>query len=123
MPLYFPPGSGGGGGATPDVVVSVAYAASITPDLTAGNIFEVGTLTGPITINAPTGTLTDGKRIVFRLNQDAIGGRAATWNAVFKFGIDLTAPDFSTTPNAENRMVFQYRTANSKWEAVGLARF
>lgn len=102
---------------------SIAYAASITPDLTAGNIFAVGTLTGNITINAPTGTLTDGKRITFRLNQDATGGRTMTWNAVFRFGIDLTSGDLSTTPSVENRIVFQYNSTSVKWEAIGLSRF
>lgn len=111
------------GGGSGDTVSSISYAASITPDLAAGNIFAVGTLTGNITINAPTGTLTDGKRITFRLNQDATGGRTMTWNAVFRFGIDLTSGDLSTTPSVENRIVFQYNSTSVKWEAIGLSRF
>lgn len=114
-----PQGPAGAG----DTVASISYAASITPDLTAGNIFSVGTLTGNITINAPTGTLTDGKRITFRLNQDATGGRTMTWNAVFRFGIDLTSSDLSTSPSVENRIVFQYNSTSAKWEALGLSRF
>lgn len=112
-----------GSGGSSDTVSSISYAASITPDLTAGNIFAVGTLTGNITINAPTGTLTDGKRITFRLNQDATGGRTITWNAVFRFGIDLASTDLSTSPSVENRIVFQYNSTSAKWEALGLGRF
>lgn len=106
-----------------DTAVSVSYAASITPDLTAGNIFNVGTLTGNITINAPTGTPTDGARIQFRLNQDGTGGRTVTWNAIFRFGIDLTSADISTSASAENLITFRYNTAATKWEAIGLTRF
>jgi hypothetical protein len=123
MPLYFPPGGGGGGGgATPDTVVSVAYAASITPDLSAGNVFRIATLTGPMTINAPSGTLTDAKKIYFQLVQDATGGRVVTWNSVFRFGFDIGSADFSTSPLAEIRVAFIYNTSNSKWEFAGFSR-
>jgi len=102
---------------------SIAYAASITPVLASGTLIKVGTLTGAITVNNPTGSPTDGMRITFHLNQDAVGGRAITWGAAFRFGIDLTSTDLSTAANAENRIVFQYNATNSKYEAVGLTRF
>lgn len=102
---------------------SIAYAASITPVIASGTLIKVGTLTGPILINNPTGSPTDGQRFTFHLNQDATGGRAITWGAAFRFGIDLTSADLSTAPNVENRIVFQYNSTNSKYEAVGLTRF
>lgn len=109
--------------ASGDTVVAVSYASSITPNLSSGNIFEIGTLTGPITIDNPTGTPVDGKRYTFRLNQDSTGGRSISWGTAFRFGIDLTAADLATNPNAENRVVFIYNATSAKYEASGLTRF
>lgn len=123
MPLYFPPsGGGGGGGATPDTVVSVAYAASITPDLSAGNVFRIGTLTGPVTINAPSTTPADAKKIYFQFAQDATGGRVITWDNIYRFGFDIGAVDISTSPLAENRIAFIWNTSLSKYEFAGISR-
>jgi uncharacterized protein DUF2793 len=57
----------------------IAYAASITPDGALGERVIVGTLTGNLTINAPTNPRT-GVMLVFTVAQDAIGGRSITWN-------------------------------------------
>ncbi len=65
----------------------IAYAASITPDLSAGRTIVVGALTGNLTINAPT-SVVKGERITFTFVQDATGGRTITWNAVFKKAAD-----------------------------------
>jgi hypothetical protein len=102
---------------------SLSYAASVTPVLTSGSLLNVGTLTGAITINAPTGTPVDGQRLTVRLNQDATGGRVITWNAIYRFGNYLSALDISTAALAENRVTFQYNSVSVKWEAVGLIIF
>lgn len=110
-------GSGGSG------AYSIAYAAAITPALASGSVANVGTLTGNMLVNAPTGTPTDGQRITFRLNQNAAGGWTVSWDAAYRFGLDLIATDLATSPNAENRITFQYNSTAAKWEAVGLVRF
>lgn len=65
----------------------IAYAASITPDLSLGTTIIVGALTGNITINAPTNRVK-GERITFIFTQDGTGGHTITWNAVFKKAAD-----------------------------------
>jgi hypothetical protein len=65
--------SGGGG----NTVQSISYAATIAPNITTGNIIEVGDLTGDITLNNFTnGTAGDFVEIWF--TQDATGGRTIT---------------------------------------------
>jgi hypothetical protein len=110
-------GSGGSG------AYSIAFASIITPALASGTLANVGTLTGSMLINAPTGTPTDGQRITFRLNQNATGGWVVSWDTIYRFSLDLTALDLSTSPNAENRITFQYNATSLKWEAIGLVRF
>lgn len=73
-----------------------AYAATFTPVFTAFETRDV-TLTGSITINAPT--VTAGQKIRLVLIQDATGSRIATWNAAFKWPAGQTGV-LSTTAAA-----------------------
>lgn len=113
---------GGGSGSGELPATTVAYASSITPDISAYSIFNVGTLTGNITINAPTGTPTDNTKLLFRFVQDGTGGRTYTWNSVFAFGTDVVAADLPTTANAKFEVFFRYNTVDSKYRCVGLTR-
>lgn len=64
--------------------VAATYAASYTP-LPYSNDTVKMTLTGPLTVNAPSmSPLVAGWQLRFILTQDATGGRVVTWNAVFK---------------------------------------
>lgn len=65
----------------------IAYAAAITPDLALGTSIVVGTLTGNLTINAPT-NVVKGETLDIALAQDGTGGRTITWDAVFKKAAD-----------------------------------
>ena len=114
-------GGGGGGGGGLGAAVAVAYAASITPDSDTYGIFNVATLTGPLTVNAPTGTPTDGKPILFRFIQDATG-RAITWNAAFDFGTDFPSGDVPTTPSTQFEVLFRWNATSSKWRGMALSR-
>ena len=65
-------------------ITAPAFASTITPDPTLGQVWNIGALTGAITIAAPT-TPWAGARLTIIFTQDGTGGRAVTWNAVFKF--------------------------------------
>lgn len=82
-----------------------AYAASFTPVFTSFETLQV-TLTGNITINAPT--VTNGQTVRLYLIQDATGSRTATWNAAWHFPDGIT-PLLSTTPNAVDELVGHVR--------------
>ncbi|MGI8426331.1 MAG: DUF2793 domain-containing protein [Actinomycetota bacterium] len=90
---------------------SIAYTATITPDGSLGERVIVGTLTGNLTINAPTNPRT-GAMLVFSFTQDASGGRAITWNGAFK-----KAADGAGTANQKGATSFVYDGAN--WVQVG----
>lgn len=63
---------------------SIAYAASITPDLAVSNSFLVGTLTGNITIENPS-NLSAGQFFTVTFVQDGTGNRVLSYGALYKF--------------------------------------
>lgn len=75
---------------SPRRLQSIAYSASITPDAAAGERVVVGTLTGNLTVNAPSNPVL-GAELHFAFAQDATGGRTITWNSVFKKNADGVA--------------------------------
>lgn len=76
--------------------VNQDYASSFTPVFTSSETRHV-TLTGPITVNAPT--VTAGQEIRLILIQDATGSRTWAVNSAFKFP-GGSVPPLSTSPNA-----------------------
>lgn len=104
-------------------VQAIAYAAAITPSAgSVDQVVNVGTLTGNITINAPTGSPVDGQVMRLRLAQDATGGRVITWDPAFAFGTDVTAALIPTAANAKWVMLFAWDATSSKWRALSIAR-
>ena len=91
----------------------VNYAASVTPDLDLGTWFQVGALTGNITVNAPTNPRS-GQVINIIFKQDATGGRTVTFNAIFLFPSG-TAPTATAAANATDMVSCQYDATNNKW--------
>lgn len=106
---------------TPDAV-TIAYAATITPNSDTTEIANVGTLTGNITIANPTGTQYDGQLLRFRFTQDATGSRTLTWGANFAFGTDVTTAMIPSTASAKWEQVFMWNTTDSKWRAQSIVR-
>jgi hypothetical protein len=76
--------------------VEITYAATIAPNFTADETRHV-TLTGPLTLNAPT--VTAGQKIRLILIQDATGNRTWAVNAAYKFPGGYVPP-LSTTASA-----------------------
>lgn len=72
---------------------------TVTPDASTTNNFQF-TLTGPLTIAAPT-NLTSGMVLNFCVDQDAVGGRVLTLNTLFKFPGGVI-PTWSTLANTKN---------------------
>jgi hypothetical protein len=80
-------------------------------DATAGELVQV-TLTAARLVGAPTNPAT-GQRLTFTLVQDGTGGRAVTWNAVFK----VSWSDTGNTLNKRSSISFHYDGAN--WNQDG----
>lgn len=96
---------------------TVAYAATITPNIALGTLINVGSITGALTIAAPTGTPYDGQELKFRLNQDGTG-HAITWNSAFAFATHAPSSQVAVTANAKAEADFRWNAADSKWRAT-----
>jgi Pectate lyase superfamily protein len=87
-----------------------AYAATVTPDVPAGGQVLVGTLTGAITIGAPTNPFV-GAVLSFEFTQDSTGARAVSWNAAFVFQTPWT----NTGNSAGKRSTASFMYDGAHW--------
>lgn len=94
--------------------------ATVNTNAALGNIFDL-TMAGDRTIANPTNPV-DGQRILYRLRQDATGTRIPTWGANFRFSADIPQPVLSTTANKLDRIAFEYTSADTKWDCIGVSR-
>lgn len=65
-------------------IINIAYASTVTPNLSEGKIINIGALTGNITIANPSGTYYPGQEAKLIFTQDGTGGRTVTWGANYK---------------------------------------
>jgi hypothetical protein len=104
---------------------TVAYAATVTPNCDDYNTLNIGTLTGTITVNNPTGTPVDGQTLVLIFTQDGTGhavtlGTSGSSNIVY--GTDITASDLPTTASKSFEVCLKWHASTSKWRVVSLIR-
>ena len=97
-------------------VGTVASSATPTPDGDANDIFTVTALAVAATFAAPTGTPTNGQKLIIRIKDDATA-RALAWNAIYRAGTDVALP---TTTVVSKTMYcgFIYNSADTKWDLV-----
>lgn len=96
-------------------------ATNYTPDVATGDVFEITLGAATVTINAPTNP-TNGKKVLYRLKQDATGNRAVAWNAVFRFGTDITATTLTTTASKTDYVGTVYDGTAAKWDVVSFVK-
>lgn len=100
--------------------VTLTYGATVNTAAGEGDVFDL-TLTGNAIMAAPTG-LTKNKKILYRLTQDATGGRTVTWNAIFRFSTDVPTPFLSTSGTKTDYVGFIYNAADSKLDCLAVSR-
>lgn len=99
-------------------VTSTTSASSLTPDVSAADIYAYTALAADLTINAPTGTPVDGDKLIFRILDNGTT-RSLTWNATYTV-IGVTLPTSTTA----NKMVYVgciYNAANTRWDVIAVA--
>jgi hypothetical protein len=99
-------------------VSSAASAASVTPDVSVGDIYAFTALAVGLTINAPTGTPTDGAKLIFRILDNGTT-RTLTWNATYT-AIGVTIP----TATLANKTIYVgciYNANNTRWDVIASA--
>jgi hypothetical protein len=115
-----PKGTGGVqvGGVNLKKTQSTADASSITP---TGNAYEneiyVTALAQALTINAPSGTASNGNTLLIRIKDNATA-RALTWNAIYTF-IGTTKP----TTTVAGKILYVgaiYNSTATKWEVISI---
>jgi hypothetical protein len=97
--------------------VVAASASTLTPDVSAGDIYAYTALAAALTINAPIGTPTDGDKLIFRLLDNGTA-RALTWNATYTV-IGVTLPT-TTVVNKTTYVGCIYNANNTRWDVIAV---
>ena len=99
-------------------VVTLADATSITPNAdttdvaTQANTQAAGTLT----VNAPTGTVVDGQKIIIRLT--CTNAQTLSFNAVYVGSTDLALPSATSGADKVDYLGFIYNSTAVKWQLL-----
>lgn len=91
--------------------------ASLTINADSYDQYDLTAMSAATTINAPTGTLADGQRLIIRLKDNGTA-RALTWNAVFR-AIGVTLPT-TTVISKTHYIGCIYNATDTKWDAVAV---
>jgi len=100
--------------------VALTDAVTIVVDATLGNIFDV-TLGGARTLGNPTGAV-NGQKLLFRIKQDATGGRTLAFDTKYRFGTDLASAVLSTVAGKIDRVGVEYVSVDDKFDVIALMR-
>jgi hypothetical protein len=101
-------------------VTSAATATSLTPSVAVADIYAYTALASALTINAPTGTPTDGDKLMFRILDNGTA-RVLTWNATFTSMVGAAfSNSFSTTVSKTTYVGCIYNAANTRWDVVAI---
>jgi hypothetical protein len=98
-------------------VTSAASASSLTPDISASDVYAYTALAAGLAINAPVGTPVDGDKLIFRLLDDGTS-RALTWDATYTV-IGVTLPT-ATTISKTTYVGCIYNANNTRWDVIAV---
>ena len=99
-------------------VVAVADATSITINADTTDIATQANTqaAGTLTINAPTGTLSNGQKLMLRLTSTNV--QTFSWNSVFAGSTDLALPSASSGSSKVDYLGFIYNSTATKWQII-----
>jgi len=105
----------------PPRLVSIADATSITINADTTDVAtQLNTqAAGTLTVNAPTGTLYDGQRLLLRVKSTNV--QTYSWSAVFIGGTVVALPTASSGGSKYDYIGFMYNSALAKWLVVAYA--
>jgi len=100
---------------TPRITTAASYTTDTGTSLNIDNCdeFDVTAQAGALLFNAPSGTPTNGQRLIIRITGTA--ARALTYNAIFAASTDLALPTTTTTTKTMY-MGFFYNSTAAKWQ-------
>jgi hypothetical protein len=99
-------------------VVSYADATSITMNADTTDMATMANTqaAGTFTLNAPTGTLSNGQKLMFRMTSTNV--QTFSWNSVFRGSTDLILPTASSGAGKEDYLGFIYDSTAIKWDLI-----
>jgi hypothetical protein len=97
---------------------TIASTSTLTIDADVTDQYNVTALAAAMTIAAPTGTPTDGQKLIIRILDNGTA-RALTWNAIFR-AVGTILP--TTTVASKTTYVGAiYNVAAVKWDVIGVS--
>jgi len=91
---------------------SISINADTTDIATQANTQAAGTLT----INAPSGTPTNGQKLILRVRSTNI--QTLSWNAIFQGSADIALPPATSGGGLFDYVGFLYNSTTAKWQMV-----
>lgn len=91
--------------------------ATLTPDISAFDQYNITALGTALTINAPIGTPADGDKILFRILDSGVS-RTLTWNATYTIIGTLLPP--ATTAGKMTYVGCIYNATNTRWDVIAV---
>ena len=112
-------------GQVTESVVTLTDAATVAVDASLGNVFTLLFTAGvgnSRAMGAPSGSPANGQKMIIRLRQDVVGSRTVTWNAIYRFGTDITTPTLTTTASKTDYVGFIYNSTDITWDCVAVSK-
>ena len=111
-------GSGSFAGGIAPRVVSITDATSITLSADTTDVAtQINTqVAGTLTINAPTGTVSNGEKIMLRIKSTNV--QTFSWNAIFAGSTDAALPTTTSGAGKTDYLGFQYDSTATKWHMI-----
>lgn len=97
---------------------TIVSSATPTPAGDSTDIFTITALAEAATIGAPTGTPTDGQKLLMRIKDDGTA-RVIGWNAIYRASSDLALP-LTTILGKTLYLGFMYNADATKWDLVAV---
>ena len=96
---------------------SATTATSLTPDISAKDLYAYTALASGLTINAPIGTPVNGNKLLFRFLDNGTS-QSLTWNGTYT-AIGVTLPT-ATTASKTTYVGCIYNADNTRWDAIAV---
>ena len=97
-------------------VTTVSDSATPTPNSDTDDMYIITGLTQTATFGAPTGTPTQGQKIMVRVKDNGTA-RTLAWNAIYRASSDLSLPTV-TVASKTMYLGFIYNSTDSKWDLL-----
>lgn len=98
-------------------VSSTTSTATLTPDISAFDQYNLTAQAAGLTVAAPTGTPVDGNKLIIRILDNGTS-QTITWNGTYT-AIGVTLPTATTA----NKMIYVgcvYNSANTRWDVIAV---